>query len=82
LGDVPLAADGSFFAKVPADTPLLIDILDANDKILVETVSPIWVRPKEIRGCVGCHEDPETAPPNRRPLAVLEDPVDLAGQED
>jgi len=81
LGDLPLAADGSFFATVPANEPLLLDILDAEGNVLVETVSPIWVRPKEVRNCIGCHEDPETAPPNRRPLAVLEAPVDLVAEE-
>lgn len=81
LGEIDLAEDGSFFAAVPADVPLLLDVLDADGETLVETVTPIWVRPKEIRGCIGCHEDPETAPPNRRPLAVLEEPVDLVGEE-
>lgn len=81
LGEVELAEDGSFFAAVPADVPLLLDVLDADGETLIETVTPVWVRPKEIRGCVGCHEDPETAPPNKRPLAVLREPVDLVGEE-
>jgi len=80
LGELPLAADGSFFATVPANVPLLLDLLDAEGQTLIGTVTPVWVRPKEVRGCVGCHEDPATAPPNRRPLAVLSDPVDLAGE--
>lgn len=82
LGEAALAADGSFYAVVPANVPLLVDILDNDGRPLVEAVAPFWVRPKEIRGCIGCHEDPESAPPNRRPLAVLEEPVDLVGEED
>lgn len=79
LGSTPLADDGSFFVVVPADVPLLVDVLDREGRVLTTSVTPIWVRPKEVRGCVGCHEDPDTAPPNRRPLAVLSDPIDLSG---
>ncbi len=77
LGEVLLAADGSFFTVVPVDRPLYLDLLAADGSVLVETRTPVWVRPKEVRGCVGCHEHPATAPPNRRPLAVLEEPIDL-----
>lgn len=78
LGEVPLADDGSFFARVPADTPLYLDLLDAAGEVLVEGRTPFWVRPNEVRVCVGCHESPDTAPPNRRPHAVRTGPVDLA----
>lgn len=77
LGEVALEGDGSFFATVPADVPLLLEILDRAGATLGKTETPVWVRPKEKRACVGCHEDPETAPPNRRPEAVLAAPVDL-----
>jgi hypothetical protein len=77
LGDVDLAEDGSFFALVPADQPLYLELLDADRRVLTGTATPIWVRPKEVRACVGCHESQLTAPPNRRPLAVLAEPVDL-----
>ncbi len=79
LGTVELAADGSFFVEVPADLPLLFDVLDPEGRPIETSTTPLWVRPKEKRGCVGCHEDPELAPPNRRPLAVLDPPVDLTG---
>lgn len=82
LGEMPLADDGSFFAVVPADLPLVLDLLDADGRVLMTTETPIWVRPKEVRACVGCHESALTAPPNRRPLAVLAEPVDLAGARD
>ena len=77
LGEVPLAEDGSFFVSVPADTPLLLDVLDARGKLLDAGVTPFWVRPNETRACIGCHEQPDTAPPNRRPLAVDHDPFPL-----
>jgi hypothetical protein len=77
LGEVPLADDGSFFTVVPVDQPLYLDLLAADGSVLVATETPIWVRPREVRACVGCHERPTTAPPNRRPLAVIEEPIDL-----
>lgn len=77
LGEVPLEEDGSFFLSVPADTPLLIDVLDARGRLLDEGVTPFWVRPNETRACIGCHEKPCTEPPNRRPDAVLHEPFPL-----
>lgn len=79
LGVAPLREDGSFFAVVPADVPLWVDVLDADGRALEVSSTPFWVRPKEVRGCLGCHDDGDEAPPNRRPLAVLEEPVDLTG---
>jgi hypothetical protein len=78
LGALTLEEDGSFFARVPPDTPLWLDLLDDGGRVVVRGVTPFWVRPNESRGCVGCHEHPETAPPNRRPLAVTRDPVSFA----
>lgn len=78
LGEVPLAADGSFLAEVPADVPLGIQALDEQGGV-VRTLAPwIWVRPGESRGCIGCHERHGVAPRNQRPLAVKGPPVKLA----
>jgi hypothetical protein len=77
LGDVPLENDGSLFVRVPADVPIVMDLLDAEGSVVAGQHTPFWVRPGETRGCVGCHEDPDTTPPNVRPLAVLEAPVPL-----
>jgi hypothetical protein len=82
LGEVELEADGSFFARVPADRPLFLDLLAADGRVLGKTDTPIWVRPKEVRGCVGCHDNPLNAPPNRRPLAVMDEPVDLVSERE
>ena len=79
LGAADLHEDGSFFVRVPADTPLLLDLLDASGRVVVEGETPFWVRPNETRACVGCHEDPRTAPPNRRPLAVRSEPQRMLG---
>lgn len=75
LGRVSLKPDGSFFATVPADTPLRVDVHAADGTLLKPSYTPFWVRAGETRGCTGCHEDPDVTPPNRQPLAVLETAV-------
>jgi hypothetical protein len=69
LGEVDLAADGSFQVEVPADTPLELQLLDENG-LALRSCAWIWTRWKEARGCIGCHEDPERTPPNRFVEAV------------
>lgn len=63
LGEVPLAADGSFNLKVPANTPLQIHLVDDGGKTL-GNCGWIWSRNHEPRGCIGCHEDGELTPEN------------------
>ena len=70
LGEVPVQADGSFLAEVPADVPLGFESLDENGRVLRREDPMIWVRPAENRSCVGCHEPRNRAPHNHRPLAV------------
>jgi hypothetical protein len=70
LGEVPLQADGSFMAEVPADVPLGLEALDDQGHMLRRLSPMIWVRPGENRSCIGCHEPPNHAPSNHRPLAV------------
>ncbi|MGB2984348.1 MAG: hypothetical protein WBE26_00580, partial [Phycisphaerae bacterium] len=74
LGEVPVERDGSFFLMVPDRTPLRVETLDANGRILQSMVSWIWVMPNEGRGCIGCHEDRELTPPNRHVLALRKRP--------
>ena len=64
LGEVPLAADGSYQVQIPANTPVRLQLLDA-DGLAVRTSAWLWVRNHAAQGCVGCHEDPERTPPNR-----------------
>jgi hypothetical protein len=69
IGEAPVEADGSFNVEVPADTPLLLQALDARGLALANC-GWIWVKPKEKRGCIGCHEDPERIPENEYVLAL------------
>ena len=69
LGDVELAADGSYQVTIPANTPVQLELLDAGGQPLRRSTW-LWVRNHDSQGCVGCHEDPERVPPNRLPEAL------------
>ncbi len=69
IGEAPVEADGSFNVEVPADIPLLLQTLDERGLALANC-GWIWVKPKENRGCIGCHEDPERIPENHYVLAL------------
>jgi len=74
LGEVPVESDGSFFLEVPARVPLRWQTLGADGTVLQAMQSWVWVMPREGRGCIGCHEDRELAPPNRFTLALRAGP--------
>jgi len=63
--EFPLAGDGSFSLRVPADRPFRFEVLDGSGAILGSMKSHIWLRPGEQRGCIGCHEPRGRAPVNR-----------------
>ena len=81
LGTAPVERDGSFFAQVPADQPLQIELLDADGKTLQREAGFFWMRRGEQRGCVGCHAGPETSPENAVPMILLKSttPADVTG---
>ncbi|MFC2075681.1 hypothetical protein ACFLT7_01235 [candidate division KSB1 bacterium] len=65
LGETEVQPDGSFYVRVPADTPFLIQALDENRVSQISMSSWMWVRRGSRRGCIGCHENKEMAPRNR-----------------
>lgn len=81
LGAAPVERDGSFFAQVPTEQPIQIELLDATGKTLKRESGFFWMRRGEQRGCVGCHAGPETAPENAVPMILLKSttPVDMTG---
>jgi hypothetical protein len=81
LGTAPVERDGSFFAQVPADKPLQIELLDTAGKTLKRESGFFWMRRGEQRGCVGCHAGPESAPENAVPMILLKSttPADMTG---
>ena len=76
LGTAPLAADGSFFAEVPADRLIHLQVLDADRQVVCNQLIRMYLRPGETRSCIGCHEEPNTAQlADHFPLAATVPPV-------
>jgi len=81
LGTVPLAPDGSFHIEVPANTPLALQVVDAEGRSELNEMSWLYVRPGEQRGCVGCHQDRQSVPRDAKVAMALETPaLKLLGQ--
>jgi hypothetical protein len=80
LGEAPVEADGSFHIDIPADVAVQLELLDADGRALANC-DWIWVKPREFRGCIGCHEDPELTPPNRFVEAARRPATDLTATE-
>ena len=76
LGEIDVERDGSFNIRVPANIPIRLQLLDA-DGLALRTCDWIWVRNKEPRGCIGCHEDGELTPENRMVEAVTRPSIPL-----
>jgi hypothetical protein len=55
LGYAPIEPDGSFKLHVPADTPLLLAVVDEQGRAFQTHTNWIQVRPGERRTCDGCH---------------------------
>jgi hypothetical protein len=76
LGEIRVEPDGSFNVEVPANVPIELQLLD-SDGVALRSCGWIWVRQRETRGCVGCHESGELTPPNRLVRAVTQPSVPL-----
>lgn len=70
LGTVPLAADGSFFVEVPADRLIHFQVLDSDRRVVGNQLIWMYARPGETRGCVGCHEMPDSTPAMHQALPL------------
>ncbi len=88
LGVAPVEADGSASFRAPAGKVLYFELLDAQYNELQRMRSVVQLQPGEKRGCVGCHENRQSAPPlasrsaliaARRAPSVLEPPPWGAG---
>lgn len=81
LGDAPVEKDGSFYVKIPGDTPVRFELLGKNGETLKQEKGYFWARGGEQRVCVGCHAGPERAPDNVVPeiLNRSTTPADMTG---
>jgi formylglycine-generating enzyme required for sulfatase activity len=77
LGTVPVQEDGSAYFRVPANTPISVQPLDAEGKAVQLMRSWFTAMPGEIKACVGCHEGAGTVTPNTRIRALSGAPADI-----
>ncbi len=77
LGTVPVEDDGSANFTVPAMIPIAIQPLDEEGKAVQLMRSWFTCRPGEVLSCVGCHEDPKTAPLLQTVKAALRKPSEI-----
>jgi len=82
LGTVPVAADGSAYFTVPAETFVYFQLLDENGMMIQSMRSGTLVQPGETTGCIGCHDQRLGAPRTvgtRTSLAMQGPPHALRG---
>lgn len=68
LGLVPVEPDGSVNFESPSGKHLYFQLLDENKKMIQSMRSGVMVHPGETNGCIGCHEDRLSAPPQMKGL--------------
>ncbi len=77
LGEVPVFEDGSASFKIPANTPVVIQPLDAEGSA-VQTMRSWFVgMPGENESCIGCHETQNDVSPTTTTIARNTPPLDL-----
>jgi hypothetical protein len=74
LGTVPIEADGSSHFLVPANRNVYFEVLDKDFQEIQRMRSVVCLKPGEKRGCVGCHEGRNQAPPPVHFLAARRSP--------
>jgi hypothetical protein len=77
MGTVPVEADGSAHFRVPANTPISIQPLDADGQALQLMRSWMTAMPGEQLSCAGCHERQNSGPAVRRTIASSKPPADI-----
>jgi formylglycine-generating enzyme required for sulfatase activity len=78
LGTVPVESDGSASFKVPANTPVAVQPLDAEGKAVQLMRSWYTAMPGESFSCVGCHDSQNSSPQTKPTLASMRKPSDIA----
>ena len=67
LGYVPVEPDGSVVAKVPANVPFAVSVLDGNGRrTTARHQNWLQVRPGEVLSCNGCHSNQNPVSHGRR----------------
>ena len=77
VGTVPVEPDGSAVFRIPANTPIAVQPLDADGKALQLMRSWFTGMPGEVLSCVGCHESQSSSPPAKSSLAANQTPAEI-----
>ena len=77
IGTVPVEKDGSAMFRVPANTPISIQPINAEGKALQLMRSWMTAMPGEIVSCVGCHEKQNSGPQNIKTIASRRQPSEI-----
>ncbi len=77
VGTVPVESDGSAVFRIPANTPIAVQPLDADGKALQLMRSWFTGMPGEVLSCVGCHESQSSSPPAKSSLAANRSPAEI-----
>ncbi|MBM4030357.1 MAG: hypothetical protein FJ291_01060 [Planctomycetes bacterium] len=77
VGTVPVEPDGSALFRVPANTPISVQPLDAEGKALQLMRSWMTAMPGENLSCVGCHEPQNSSPPAKQTIALTRPPSEI-----
>ena len=72
LGTAKVYEDGSAYFTVPARTPVYFQALNAKGHAVQTMRSWVTLQPSERRGCVGCHDNENAAPPITRASIALQ----------
>jgi formylglycine-generating enzyme required for sulfatase activity len=75
MGTVPVEADGSAYFRVPANTPISVQPLDANGQAVQLMRSWMTAMPGETLSCVGCHDRQNSTPPTNKCVALTKPPA-------
>ena len=76
-GTVPVEADGSASFRVPANTPISVEPLDADGRALQVMRSWFTAMPGEVLTCVGCHDSQNNTPPTKGAIATRRPPSEI-----
>lgn len=57
LGTVPIEKDGSAYFELPAEKPVLFQVLDEKGRMIQGMRSLVYLQPGEKASCTGCHEN-------------------------
>ncbi len=76
-GTVPVYEDGSALFRVPANTPLAVQPLDAEGRALQVMRSWYTAMPGELATCIGCHEQQSSTPRPKPTIASTKPPSDI-----